>query len=314
MRSLEEIRRTPAGLLADDEIAQLDPAGQAYVRAFKARRYTSHTHPQEVWFGRLPLREFERVFFPRDTAGLVILLHAYIDDSGTHDSSDVVSMGAFIAPFETWAACQLDWCAILDREPVEMFHMSKCEAGVDPFFWPWARRAALIHDLRQTIIQYKLLGTAFSVSHHDWDELVVGEDREYLGNAVDMAFGSSIGLLVSYARQLYPGEPIALVVDDQKCRKEDLQRILANYETLKEKYPELVTATFGSMLNVVPLQAADMLAWESYRYAQEWLATDGKPVARAHFKDFLAHGYIMGAIMGRKEIQQQLAAGYTRLP
>jgi len=38
MRTLEEIRRTPAGLLAEDEIVQLDHAGQAYVRAFQARK------------------------------------------------------------------------------------------------------------------------------------------------------------------------------------------------------------------------------------------------------------------------------------
>ena len=38
MRTLEEIRRTPAGLLTEDEIGQLDADGQAYVRRFQARK------------------------------------------------------------------------------------------------------------------------------------------------------------------------------------------------------------------------------------------------------------------------------------
>ena len=38
MRTLEEIRRTPVGLLSDDEIAQLDPEGQERARKFKARK------------------------------------------------------------------------------------------------------------------------------------------------------------------------------------------------------------------------------------------------------------------------------------
>ena len=38
MRTLEEIRRTPAGLLTEEEIGQLDPDGQAYVRRFQARK------------------------------------------------------------------------------------------------------------------------------------------------------------------------------------------------------------------------------------------------------------------------------------
>ncbi len=38
MRSLSEIHRTPAGLLTEDEIALLDPAGQEWVRKWKANK------------------------------------------------------------------------------------------------------------------------------------------------------------------------------------------------------------------------------------------------------------------------------------
>jgi hypothetical protein len=38
MKALEEIRRTPVGLLSDEEIGQLDADGQAFARAFQARK------------------------------------------------------------------------------------------------------------------------------------------------------------------------------------------------------------------------------------------------------------------------------------
>jgi hypothetical protein len=38
MRTLEEIKRTPAGLLTEEEIMQLDAEGQAYVRRWLAQR------------------------------------------------------------------------------------------------------------------------------------------------------------------------------------------------------------------------------------------------------------------------------------
>lgn len=38
MRTLEEIRRTPVGLLSPDEINMLDPDGQAFARRFLERR------------------------------------------------------------------------------------------------------------------------------------------------------------------------------------------------------------------------------------------------------------------------------------
>ncbi len=45
MRTLEQIRVTPAGLLSEPEIALLDPAGQAYVRRFLAQRVKEDTCP-----------------------------------------------------------------------------------------------------------------------------------------------------------------------------------------------------------------------------------------------------------------------------
>lgn len=38
MRTLEEIRHTPVGLLTEDEISQLDPDGQEFARRFQARK------------------------------------------------------------------------------------------------------------------------------------------------------------------------------------------------------------------------------------------------------------------------------------
>ena len=38
MKTLEEIRRTPYGLLSEDEIGRLDPVDQKFARQFLARR------------------------------------------------------------------------------------------------------------------------------------------------------------------------------------------------------------------------------------------------------------------------------------
>ena len=38
MRTLEEIRHTPVGLLSEAEISMLDPAGQVYARKIQARK------------------------------------------------------------------------------------------------------------------------------------------------------------------------------------------------------------------------------------------------------------------------------------
>jgi hypothetical protein len=45
MRTIEEINRTPVGLLTDDEVAMLDPASQEWARKWKARRVREDACP-----------------------------------------------------------------------------------------------------------------------------------------------------------------------------------------------------------------------------------------------------------------------------
>lgn len=45
MRTLDEIRRTPALLLTDEEIGMLDPKGQEFVRMCKARKAREEACP-----------------------------------------------------------------------------------------------------------------------------------------------------------------------------------------------------------------------------------------------------------------------------
>lgn len=45
-RTLEEIQRTPIGLLTDEEIGRLDERGQKYARDWKARRARENSCPK----------------------------------------------------------------------------------------------------------------------------------------------------------------------------------------------------------------------------------------------------------------------------
>lgn len=51
MKTIEEIRRTPVGLLSDDEISQLDPAGQEFAMKYKVRKAREDACPGHEWLG-----------------------------------------------------------------------------------------------------------------------------------------------------------------------------------------------------------------------------------------------------------------------
>lgn len=60
MRTIEEINRTPVGLLSDDEIAMLGPEGQAYARLVRARQAREAACPGHERVGTATREEANR--------------------------------------------------------------------------------------------------------------------------------------------------------------------------------------------------------------------------------------------------------------
>ena len=117
------------------------------------------------------------------------MLVAYFDDSGTHDDSHFVLLGGLYADEKRWGAFDADWRSKLaapvpGKPALKRFHMAECEAGTGEFAgYNRAERDYLIHDLREIIIRHRVSGYCCGVSRKDWDALVQGGVRTFLGDA-----------------------------------------------------------------------------------------------------------------------------------
>src|SRR5689334_1069476 len=82
------------------------------------------------------------------------------------------------------------------------------------------------------------------------------------------------------ARAHYPSErKIALVFDNRPHREAANKRVFEIYQRnfkVQQKPPEPTGVAFLSSIDAKPLQAADMVAWESYRHAINWLKNGPK--------------------------------------
>jgi hypothetical protein len=74
--------------------------------------------------------------------------------------------------------------------------------------------------------------------------------------------------------------------------------------TQRQQYPELASMFFAPVAKVVALQGADMIATESYQFAQEWLKDRDNAVGNPHFRDFLKRDLSGGAIFDREQIEE----------
>src|SRR5262245_38599133 len=61
-----------------------------------------------------------------DRDGWLTVIRIYIDESGTHDGSPVVAVGAYAGRDETWPAFISEWDQA--KHPIKVFHSADCAA------------------------------------------------------------------------------------------------------------------------------------------------------------------------------------------
>jgi hypothetical protein len=240
------------------------------------------------------------------------LLTAYFDDSGTHINRNplVVVYAGFIGLNKVWEDFEPAWQSLLTSYGIKTFHLTKCDAAEDEFQgWSRAKRDLAIADFRNVILNHDLWGISATVVRADWDELVVGDTRKRMGEPDEFC-----ALMCAYDAMTFQDaarrEKLVSVVFDQRAHRSEAILRRVNHLIGGSFYDtELVSVTFAAAGDALPLQAADMLACETYRYAQEWLRAGCPPdrAHRPHFQRFLDRGKLKGGIANRKVILDAIA-------
>ena len=257
----------------------------------------------------MPVAELAKAILPFRGDGWILMLEAYLDDSGTHQKAPVVVIGGLIGPTQHWDALEREWVAKLaeplpGKPAIKAFHLSHLIGHHGEFrdYRP-AEIDMLRHDFRQIILDSSLLQIVTVVSRPDWDELVVPPYRNVLGSAEEMCFSGIIVNSLEFLRaRSTRGQKIAYVYDIGR-KTPELERLFKMVEN-PEYRPEITSVTWGQVNDMPPLQAADFIANENYRAAQEWMETGD--VKSPHFRRLL-DGLDLGFILGREEIQAELA-------
>ncbi len=210
--------------------------------------------------------------------GLPPMLRGYFDDSGTHPNSDIVVMaGLFGYPNQWDYLCEL-WAKKLavpcpGKLPLPRFHMSACQAG-DEAFLGWTRLECefLVDELIEIILKTGVYGFGGAIPRKDYEALIRGEHRRAAGNAETMCIINCFVKLIRFAQQITPAKEVAFIFDERPQQMRSVQRIYEVYKNLKPEDVEIVSATFSSSKKILPLQAADLLAWEIYHDCIDSLA------------------------------------------
>jgi hypothetical protein len=204
------------------------------------------------------------------------MLCAYFDDSGTRSAANVTLLAGLFGNPHQWDHFNGLWQQALDapldgaKPPVRRFHMFDCYGGRHEFTG-WVRSEAEDFALQLGNIIFKcgLWGCATVVTAKTRGQRTAGAAESESSDAEDAVIRNSFHLALDWARNhaAYDRE-ITFVFEDRPERKKEYQAVYTTFSDSAKAIdarPLPASLTFANAGKELPLQAADLFAWEVHQ-------------------------------------------------
>jgi hypothetical protein len=197
-------------------------------------------------------------------------LRAFTDDSASEIGDRRLFFAGFIHRAEQWALFAQAWNAELNTEPaIEYLKMSEAQNLKKQFRgWSKEHRDAKLLALARVVFNFRPFSFQFSIDRRKFDQILKPVSPRGLGNPhFTCCFGIVSGV-TRFSAQQGGNVPIEFVFDTQDGVDIDFKLW---FEAMKTSLPRKVrklfsgTPSFKNDLDLVQLQAADMLAWHLRR-------------------------------------------------
>lgn len=246
--------------------------------------------------------------------GWLLMLHLYIDDSGTHATAPVVGVGGVMGNLDQWLDFDRAWRAVLAEpypgaKPLAKWSTGDCFRGDGEFDgYGDAEKDLATRRFRDVIIKSGVFACSNMVDNVAWTEIMTAR----FGSRIDAESCSLMALIVRMRDWIPAAEldkRIAVFYDTGR-RNEKTERFLAVLNDVERALPQIASFSFLKVKDATPLQAADMIATESYWYAIDYLKYGETIPRRAHFRHYLRENFENGngAIKTRDSIEEDAAS------
>jgi hypothetical protein len=205
----------------------------------------------------------------------VAVFYGFFDGSNTHAGAKVWALCGFLGEDAAFGALDDEWNRVLDKptwpKRLKRFHMVDCVHGYGEFVgWSFADRLAMFGELVSVIMASPLLAIGSVVITEDFAKLDDEERQllrsEGLGEALDLSLQYVYQSAINATEETSEAEQIGLLFDNENpdVRVRYLE-FLDLYKTRFGFGKWFAGIGFGESASFTPLQAADILAYCTYR-------------------------------------------------
>ena len=192
---------------------------------------------------------------------------AFVDDSGSGGDSPYFVLAGYCASEATWEAFWPDWQSVLDLPPkLAYFKMSEAETLRGQFAgFTTEGRAKRVNQFIDVILAHDLQEASIAVPDEYYREILDPLLPGKVANPYYMAFIGLVSALAGLNRHRGSTETTDFIFDEQKGIE---SKALKMYHRLKALSPhrQLGRVVYRSDREMLPLQAADLIAWQMRRF------------------------------------------------
>jgi hypothetical protein len=201
----------------------------------------------------------------------VLTLHGYFDESGTHCGSRAVSVAGYLSTADRWLDFEKEWKQALCEYGLcpGYFHMTDFVARRGIYAdWTDDERRDRLAKLICIINRNTLASVGFALPMRDYYSSFSQAAKRYTGGAYGLA---AVSCFMDASRAIQPeyaAARIAYVFErGVKGRGQVMKVFDQAWDSLelREKH-RLLSLKYEDKRDLVPLQAADILAYELYRH------------------------------------------------
>jgi Protein of unknown function (DUF3800) len=200
----------------------------------------------------------------------VTVLRSFIDDSGSGGDSPWYVLAGYLGTVEGWDSFDAQWSDVLHQPPRIEYFKSK-EAERLSRNGPWAgvtkeQRDAKLDALIEVIARCARRSICTRMRQKDYDELVKGNVPPVWDSPYYFLQTIIIGAAINIERLDGESESIDFVFDRDLKHEKGSRKMLPAIRPLQSMYGSLVNVSYQDEKEFLPLQAADLVAWQIRRF------------------------------------------------
>jgi hypothetical protein len=220
--------------------------------------------------------------------GDLAVLQVYMDESGTHDGSQTVTVAGYIGRPESWRDWTEKWAQALGG--VKVYHAVDAQNLNGEFAkWDDAQVAELVKKLLPIIVGAEIGGISVAMDLRAFETAMKGRDdlRELFGTPYIACLQWAMQAILNIAFEVRNAEQIAFIHENNDFHAQAYE-CFSWVKQNSHRGNNIISLTFGGKKDYPPLQAADILAYETNKRLRRIDAPERRPWAALKANTFAA--------------------------